>query len=117
MMMYKDGQVAEKFKGRREWDVLTEFIEKHTVHEETKSTSPQKVLNEEGLVRAVDPSGFHALLDEGPTFVKFYAPWYAKSIARLKPHLTDKWQVRTLQEACAYMGSACGCHEGQAQRS
>ena len=93
--MYKSGEAVEKFKGRRDWDLLTEFIEKHAEHGEpntevetiTDTQQPEivneKVPNEDGIVRAVDSAGFKALMDEGPAFVKFYAPWYVFVLSRL----------------------------------
>ncbi|KAL5527020.1 hypothetical protein ACEPAG_5811 [Sanghuangporus baumii] len=84
MNMYKNGEMTEQFKGAREWDNLVSFINKHAVHtssnpkpqDESLAQEQQKPLpNPEGMVKALDSTSFYSFLDEGPAFIKFYAPW------------------------------------------
>lgn len=87
MNLYKSGEFLTKFKGARTWDELTSFIDGYSVHStepesETasiatpkKDAEPAKVYNGNGMVQAVDKKGLEALVEEGPVFVKFYAPW------------------------------------------
>ncbi|CAK5272120.1 unnamed protein product, partial [Mycena citricolor] len=89
MNLYKDGEFVERFKGNRDYDILTAFIDKAkpsapepiaaaesvAAAAAVSSPSPEPLLNPNGEVRVLNPDNFHAVLEEGPTFVKFYAPW------------------------------------------
>ena len=90
MNMYVNGKDAGQFEGAREWDKLVAFIEKHAVHEVVKPTTQQaqptaekepvnkileKAPNKDGMVKALTSQSFDTFLDEGPAFIKFYAPW------------------------------------------
>lgn len=92
MNMYVDGRDVEQFQGAREWDKLVAFIEKHAIHKaEPPSTSkyqiqptaekepvnkvPENAPNKDGMVKSLTPEIFDSFLDEGPAFIKFYAPW------------------------------------------
>ena len=87
MMMYKNGVSVSQFKGPREWSTIISFINEHVPNthvEPTKEAThtqekhvPQITPgpNSEGMVKALDESSFKSMINEGPTFVKFYAPW------------------------------------------
>ncbi|EJD00787.1 thioredoxin-domain-containing protein [Fomitiporia mediterranea MF3/22] len=96
MNMYVNGEMVDKFKGVRDWDSLTSFIENHAVHTSTpaeevelsgKPISEQQKQqtptihtdklkpNPEGMVKALGPTNFDATLNSGPVFIKFFAPW------------------------------------------
>lgn len=86
MNLYKSGEFLTKFKGARTWDELTSFVDGYSVHSNEpesattigipkKDGEPAKVYNSNGMVQAVDKKALEALVEEGPVFVKFYAPW------------------------------------------
>ena len=78
MNMYKDGEMTEQFKGAREWDNLISFVNKHAVHTSKPKPAQEQqtpLLNPEGVVKALDSKSFYSFLDQGPAFIKFYAPW------------------------------------------
>lgn len=87
MNMYRNGDFLSKFKGARQWDDLTSFIDGYSDHKDetqvdevaNKEEKPAKVYNSQGMVQAVDKKGLEALIEDGPVFVKFYAPWYVHS--------------------------------------
>jgi hypothetical protein len=110
MNLYKYGEYVEKFTGSREWERLVNFIEGHrekisdgehvesvneaadpqVVHPESAKTEenrhqehrPASSRNKDGLVVSLNPSNFLEVLNEGPVFIKFFAPWYAIPIVR-----------------------------------
>ena len=103
MNLYKSGEYVEKFTGAREWERLVNFIEGHRekstheghndndvdlpeelpkivkaegpTHEDSNPTSSR---NKNGLVVSLNSGNFIEVLNEGPVFVKFYAPWYVR---------------------------------------
>lgn len=85
MNLYKSGEFLTKFKGARTWDELTSFVDGYSVHSNepepavvatpNKNDELAKVYNSNGMVQAVDKKGLEALVEDGPVFVKFYAPW------------------------------------------
>ncbi|PAV20606.1 thioredoxin-domain-containing [Pyrrhoderma noxium] len=111
MMMYKNGVSVSQFKGPREWSTIISFINEHAPNthvEPTKEAThtqekhvPQITLgpNSEGMVKALDESSFKSMINEGPTFVKFYAPWcgHCKKLAptwtQIALHFRNKLNV------------------------
>lgn len=89
MQMYRDGQFVEKFGDGREYDLLVEFLAKYTessssesegepdlkLIEQPRHESETKKYNPNGMVISLNPSNFKTVVDEGPTFIKFFAPW------------------------------------------
>lgn len=95
MNLYRNGDFVETFRGSREHFILTQYLAKHaerdeplpdpakgtdkqaekTSSEEIHRPSPESNPNPNGMVIALDSSTFNAALNEGPVFVKFYAPW------------------------------------------
>lgn len=90
MNIYVNGEDVEQFQGAREWDKLVPFIDKYAVHkpsepsteqnkpnteEERVDQIPENALNKDGMVKALTSQTFDSFLDEGPAFIKFYAPW------------------------------------------
>jgi len=84
MNLYKDGEFVETFKGSREIGKLQDFLKKHARPEvlEQKETvlavDASKTYNPLGNVEVLDDSNFQKTLDDGPAFVKFFAPWYVE---------------------------------------
>ncbi|KAJ7154694.1 protein disulfide isomerase [Mycena filopes] len=87
--LYHDGEFVEKYKGNRDFDLLTEYLEKKALPPRAPSTPPPPpppppsppsqppapVLNPSGEVTVLNPDNFHSTGEQGPMFVKFYAPW------------------------------------------
>jgi thiol-disulfide isomerase/thioredoxin len=81
--LYRDGEFVEKYKANRDYDLLTKYIDKHAPP--PKAPSPPSppaappvhapAVNSKGEVTVLDPDNFHAHLEQGPAFIKFYAPW------------------------------------------
>ncbi|KAF9045695.1 thioredoxin-domain-containing protein [Hymenopellis radicata] len=71
--VYKNGEFVEKFKGNRVLDTLVPYIKRHAV--DVPPPSPEYIPNPNGAVAILDTKSFQSTLDQGSTFVKFYAPW------------------------------------------
>ncbi|KAH8115753.1 thioredoxin-domain-containing protein [Phellopilus nigrolimitatus] len=115
MQMYKSGDFAQQFKGSRDWDTLVSFIDGHAEHTSAKNvletaqdhhehqapeaTEITTFPNENGMVQSLDTATFNTLLDKGPVFVKYYAPWcgHCKKLApiwtQLASHLRHKLNI------------------------
>jgi thioredoxin domain-containing protein 5 len=94
MNLYRNGEFVEMFNDYREYDVLTEYLAKHaeptvepSVTSDEVTTSPQATptpfhvqtsraeANPDGKVLELDEKIFQRIVDEGPVFIKFFAPW------------------------------------------
>ncbi|ESK87822.1 thioredoxin domain-containing protein 5 [Moniliophthora roreri MCA 2997] len=126
--LYRDGEFVETFEGRREADLLREFLKKHAHPDpEPETTTPpaeeepkqpvRPPLNPTGEVLVLDPSNFHRTLELGPTFVKFYAPWcgHCKKLAptwlSLAHSLQNKLNVAEVN--CEAHSSLCTAEDVQ----
>ncbi|TFK64723.1 protein disulfide isomerase [Pluteus cervinus] len=104
MTLFKDGQLVEHYKGRRDLDILTAFLTKQVApfeppHQESSTPEPEVVaplVNTDGNVLVLNEENFQATLEAGPAFVKYYAPWcgHCKKLAptwkQLAKHMQDK---------------------------
>ncbi|KAF7301221.1 Leucyl aminopeptidase [Mycena indigotica] len=75
MNIYRDGQFVEKFKGSRDLDLLNEFLNKHKPRSPPPPPPPTVTLNKNGEVAVLTPDSFQGMVEQGPAFIKFYAPW------------------------------------------
>jgi thioredoxin domain-containing protein 5 len=89
IMVYKDGESVEEFKGARSIERLQEFVAKHAEPSHAGSNeqgdTPMAIplnlqdrrqeQNLQGVVTVLDESTFPTAMNQGPLFVKFYAPW------------------------------------------
>ena len=99
MNVYRNGEYIDTFRGVREFDLLTQFIAKYAEprgEPEQLSEEPashgQRILNREGMVQALNPTNFDEVIRSGPSFVKFFAPWYVllySTITRILRLLTS----------------------------
>lgn len=93
MQLYRNGQFVEKFTGAREYDRIVEFLQKYSEPSETEEDEaveekipevklveqPRQVserkFNTKGMVLPLTPANFKSVLDSGPVFIKYFAPW------------------------------------------
>lgn len=97
MNLYKNGEFHKQFKGSREMDRLLKFVEAHAQpktprpqsasesEEPAKETSAaerpaqttfqKKLPNPTGSVQSLTIDNFLQVVNSGPVFVKFFAPW------------------------------------------
>ncbi|TFL00664.1 thioredoxin-like protein [Pterulicium gracile] len=125
MNFYHGGKHIDSYSGPRELDLLTKFLEereeKYGKPKETpppppppapleantelpdapalSKPSPRVFVNTAGLVNPITPDTFDHTIGQGPTFVKFYAPWcgHCKKLAptwvNLAQHMQNKMNI------------------------
>jgi hypothetical protein len=86
LKLFDDGKEIEEFQGSREFDLLTEYIEKNARKARPSPPEPLFIPNSNGQVLPLDGSTFHSTIDQSPAFVKFFAPWcgHCKKLAPSK---------------------------------
>jgi hypothetical protein len=94
MNLYRNGEFVEMYQDSRDYEMLTEYLSKHaeptalssvTSDDVTTSLQPTPTplhvqtsraeANPDGNVLVLDEKIFQRVIDEGPAFIKFYAPW------------------------------------------
>ncbi|KAJ3996888.1 protein disulfide isomerase [Lentinula boryana] len=117
MNLYNNGELVESFKGARDLERLTEFLKRHAptalspssvseiVQEEASHSSTP---NFSGSVLILDGSNFQSAIEEGPAFVKFFAPWCGHC-KKLAP--TWKNLARTMQSKLTIAEVDCEAHK------
>lgn len=116
MNLYRDGEFVEQFKGARDMEKLTAYldsradvpeVQEHVVDEVNLETAA----NAQGTVLSLTPSNFESVVAQGPTFIKFFAPWcgHCKKLAPLWVQLASHMKGRlTIAEIdCEAHGSLC----------
>jgi len=117
LMVFQDGKKTLEYSGDRSHDDLSSFIDKH-VAEYTRSFVSEPVvpqssshLNTDGSVRVLSSENFEKSLTEGPTFIKFYAPWcgHCKKLAPVWAELATraKGRVNIAEVNCDDHGTLC----------
>lgn len=100
LLIYEEGDKKKEFNEARDYDRLTRFIDVHA-RKLTPSPPPppppppppvhQNTLTADGKVLSLNYNSFHSAVEEGPIFVKFFAPWcgHCKKLApsKSKPSL------------------------------
>lgn len=105
--LYRNGEFVETYKKARDYDLLLAYINKHSeptskpkiaapsvttpaAIQAPTTTKPVEVLhvqtpradiNPSGAVIPLTPDNFQDVIDQSPTFVKFFAPWYVQYFA------------------------------------
>ncbi|TFK35040.1 protein disulfide isomerase [Crucibulum laeve] len=104
LLMFEDGKIVDQYKGNREMDDLKVFIKRHIkdtppppqVAPPFEPELPRPILNPAGELLVVTGKTFPTIIAQGPTFVKFYAPWcgHCKKLApiwnQLARHMQNK---------------------------
>ncbi|KIM79468.1 hypothetical protein PILCRDRAFT_823363 [Piloderma croceum F 1598] len=126
--LYRNGEFVDTFEGVREYDALLEYMNKHAEPTSTltptpqappSATSPSTVelptvtksvevlhvqtpradVNPSGSVLELGPHNFQDVVDQGPVFVKYFAPWcgHCKKLAptwkQLARHMQHKLNI------------------------
>ncbi|KAF7433548.1 hypothetical protein PC9H_005506 [Pleurotus ostreatus] len=122
MNIYQDGEYKEYYKGVRDYDLLTAYIAKHAkpstsagpqthVAAPVEPEEPVKLLGTTGRVIELNEQNFESVVSEGPTFIKFFAPWcghckkLAPSWTQLAKHMQDKINIAEVN--CDEHGALC----------
>ncbi|EKM82138.1 hypothetical protein AGABI1DRAFT_55318 [Agaricus bisporus var. burnettii JB137-S8] len=122
MYMHENGKQLEEFNGKRELDDLKNFIKQYVkptkdffveVEEEDRP-----IVNSNGQVLSIsDAASFTETVKQGPTFVKFFAPWcgHCKKLApiwvQLAHHLKNK--VTVAEVDCEAHSELCAAYKIQ----
>ncbi|EGO04191.1 hypothetical protein SERLA73DRAFT_173630 [Serpula lacrymans var. lacrymans S7.3] len=121
MNLYRNGEFVEMYRKDRDFDMLVEYISTHAeptatpsvpsttaaveIPTSTRPAEPLHVqtaraaLNPSGAVVSLGPDNFQDFIDQGPTFIKFFAPWcgHCKKLApvwtQLARHMQNKLNV------------------------
>ncbi|KAJ7485532.1 protein disulfide isomerase [Mycena latifolia] len=106
MNLYRDGEFVEKYKGNRDFDLVTEYLDRNALKPKAPTPPPPPPpppaasatvpLNPRGEVAVLNPDNFHQTLEHGPAFIKFYAPWcgHCKKLAPIWKQLAKIMQGR-----------------------
>ncbi|KAJ7461840.1 protein disulfide isomerase [Mycena galericulata] len=79
--LYRDGEFVEKYKGNRDFNLLSDYLAKNAPKAPSPPPPPPPppaaatILNPNGEVTVLNPENFQTTLEDGPAFIKFYAPW------------------------------------------
>jgi thioredoxin domain-containing protein 5 len=117
MNLYRDGEFVEKYKGNRDFDLLTTYLNKNALPPKAASPPlppppppppPAADLNPLGEVAILNPDNFHVSVERGPTFIKFYAPWcgHCKKLAPIWKQL-----AKIMQGKVTIAEMDCDAHE------
>ncbi|KAJ8517439.1 hypothetical protein ONZ45_g5366 [Pleurotus djamor] len=129
MNLYRDGEYQEYYRGNRDYDLLTAYITQHAEHKpatppppppSVKAASvpepltppePTKPVGTTGRVIQLTTDSFASTINDGPTFVKFFAPWcgHCKKLAPTWTQLAKLMQNRLniAEVNCDEHGSIC----------
>ncbi|KAJ7221871.1 thioredoxin-like protein [Mycena haematopus] len=114
MNLYRDGEFVEKYKGDRDFDLLTKYLTKQAPKASPPSppppppAAPAPVLNPHGEVTVLTPDNFQSHVDQGAAFIKFYAPWcgHCKKLAPIWKQL-----AKIMQSKITIAEMNCDAHE------
>jgi thioredoxin domain-containing protein 5 len=94
--LYRDGEFVEKYKGNRDLNLLVDYIAKYSKVPEPEPPTVSLNLNPTGTVTVLDGTNFQSTVDNGPAFIKFYAPWcgHCKKLAPIWKQLAKHMQSK-----------------------
>ncbi|KAF8516674.1 thioredoxin-like protein [Gautieria morchelliformis] len=106
LKLYQDGKMVEDISTERDFDLLLKFVEKHA-----RKNGASPTVNPNGVVQPLDKNTFQKTIDEGPVFVKFYAPWcgHCKKLAPTWIQFAGRMKglVTVAEVNCDDHGSLC----------
>lgn len=81
MLWIEDGRKIDKYQGQRTHDDLKDYVNRMLGSSEEVSSEESKSKEEEQWpVKMLTGSSFASGIENGVTFVKFFAPWYKTHI-------------------------------------
>ena len=117
VMLFQNGNKIKEYAGDRTHDDLSSFVDKQVAEyaQEPASTSAADLgsthLNPDGQVLPLSVETFEKTLSEGPTFIKFFAPWcgHCKKLAPVWTELAakTKGKVTIAEVNCDDHGALC----------
>lgn len=103
LILFKDGQKIDDYSGQRELDDFKTYLQKMTSQKDNKAASTEEKIPERGLgedepmaaVFDLNADNFRDAIEEGVTFVKFFAPWcgHCKRLAPTWEDLSKKYST------------------------
>ncbi|KAJ6454695.1 protein disulfide isomerase [Mycena sanguinolenta] len=114
MNLYREGVFVEKYKGDRDFDLLTKYLTKQAPKAPSPPSpppppaAPAPPLNAAGEVTVLTPENFQTHVDKGAAFIKFYAPWcgHCKKLAPIWKQL-----AKIMQNKVTIAEINCDAHE------
>lgn len=96
LTLFRDGEIVEHYKGRRDHDLLTAYIDDQAAPSapapEHKPEAANTPLNVDGNVLVLGDDTFGATIEQGHAFVKFYAPWSVPMSIFCRPHYNSSYR-------------------------
>jgi len=117
LLWIQDGKMVQKYSGSRTIDDLKRFVVRMKEDDEVVDTSTERAEGTVSSVVQLTTETFSSVIDDGVTFVKFYAPWcgHCKRLAPIWEELAIKFignaQVKIADVDCTMTGNKDLCSQ------